>query len=129
MATKEAEIFIRFTTQLKDLTRLEARQIEEALKIHEGLLGVLRDEIFILGYEQLGWLVGRELSVKEIALFGTEHSSVLTQDEGAMYFFVQALMEKRDISNEERLDLIYVMPKQYQKYLMKRFGFHPIPYS
>ncbi|CUH65062.1 hypothetical protein TL5118_01131 [Thalassovita autumnalis] len=46
-----------------------------------------------------------------------------------MYFFVQALMEKRDISNEERLDLIYVMPKQYQKYLMKRFGFHPIPYS
>ncbi|CUH66996.1 hypothetical protein TL5118_01982 [Thalassovita autumnalis] len=67
MATKEAEIFIRFTTQLKDLTRLEARQIEEALKIHEGLLGVLRDEIFILGYEQLGWLVGRELSVKEIA--------------------------------------------------------------
>ncbi|WP_207383438.1 hypothetical protein, partial [Thalassovita autumnalis] len=65
----------------------------------------------------------------EIALLGTEHSSVLTQDEGAMYFFVQALMEKRDISNEERLDLIYVMPKQYQKYLMKRFGFHPIPYS
>lgn len=127
MSTEEATIFKNFVLTLDDLTGLSSQKIENALEICEGLSGVLREEWFILGYEQLGWLLAEELTTEEIKAFGSNNAKLLTQDTGAMYFFTQALMEKSDISNDERLNLIYSMPEQYHKYLLMRFGFRPIP--
>ncbi|MEP4247196.1 hypothetical protein [Tateyamaria sp.] len=126
MRTEAAEIFREFVTQLTTLTGVKLQKIEAALDVHDGLSGILREGYFILGYQQLGWLLARELTIKEIEDFGANNTSFLTQDEGDMYFFTQALMEKSDISSDARLGLILSMPEQYQQYLLMRFGFCPI---
>ena len=125
MSAEAAEIFKGFVTQLNVLTGLETQKIEAALEVHDGLSGILHEGWFILGYQELGWCLASELTIEEISKLGSNNTSFLTQDEGMMYFFIQALMEKSGISNDVRLNLILSMPKPYQEYLLKRFGLSP----
>ena len=122
MSDQEAQTFLNFVEQLGQLTEISQAEIADAFRVHGGLSGVVKHGWYVLGYQQLGWLLAGKLSLDQLKSFGETNTELLLQDTEGLYFFVQALVEKEHLSLEERLKLIETMPKPYQPYLFRRFS-------
>ncbi len=117
----EINVFTEFVDFLEAHQILNSDDVENALSFLDGLEGVISERTFILGYEGLARYLNKKLSLVELKEFAKNHVEILAKDGDARYFFAQALMEKKDLSETERVELIYLMPRTYQPFLLRRF--------
>lgn len=118
--TKE---FLDFLNELVKKKLLTDKEIDESLYYLDGLNEVLNDRLFISAYENIAWYLTDKYQSEIIKKFVEENKRLLNSNEGAKYFFCQALLDQNDLSHEERKNIIRVMPEGYQRYLLKRFGY------
>lgn len=116
------EEFSRFIETLKSGSVLSASEIDKALAFLDGVCGVISEGTFILGYEGLARCIGEKLSFDEQKAFVQRHCEILAKDADARYFFAQSLVDNSVLQKDERVELIGLMPSNYQPFLLKRFS-------
>ena len=118
---RSPKAFVWFTNKLQELGYLNELEIEKALSSLAGVKGVVSDEFYISGYEELGWFLSNKLSLIQLKTFALENRDLLSDDRGDRYFFVQALVDQPKFTFSDRIDLIESMPERLQIFLKRRF--------
>lgn len=117
----ENEAFSHFIKYLKSSGVLSAAEVDETLAFLDGVCGVVSEGTYILGYEALARCIGRKLLFDEQRAFVERHAEELAKDADARYFFAQSLVDSPTLQQDERIELIGLMPSNYQPFLLKRF--------
>lgn len=119
LETNEFSLFIEF---LKSNGVLSVDEVDDALAFLDGVYGIVSEGTYILGYEALARCIGKKLSFGEQKAFSEAHMEELATDVDARYFFAQSLVDNPILQQDERIELIGLMPSNYQPYLLKRFS-------
>lgn len=119
LETNEFSLFIEF---LKSNGVLSVNEVDDALAFLDGVYGVASEGTYILGYEALARCIGKKLSFDEQRAFVERQIEELAKDSDARYFFAQSLLDSPTLQQDERVELIGLMPNNYQPFLLKRFS-------
>ncbi|KIC36104.1 hypothetical protein RA27_22460 [Ruegeria sp. ANG-R] len=118
----ETKAFSHFVEFLKSSGVLSADEVDEALAFLDGVCGVVSEGTYTLGYEGLARCIGKKLAFDEQRAFVERHFEEMGEDADARYFFAQSLIDNPTLQQNERIELIGLMPSNYQPFLLKRFS-------
>lgn len=118
----ETKAFSHFIEFLKSRGVLSVDEVDDALAFLGGVCGVISEGTYILGYEGLARSIGKKLSFDEQKAFVESNFEELAKDADARYFFAQSLVDSPSLQQDERVELIGLMPSNYQSFLLKRFS-------
>ena len=72
---RSPKAFVWFTNKLQELGYLNELEIEKALSSLAVVKGVVSDEFYISGYEELGWFLSNKLRLPPSLFIDTKLSS------------------------------------------------------
>lgn len=117
-----SKFFELFLEWVLSLNLIERENLGIALEEFGGICGVIKDELYISAYEEIGRQIAKNLSYDALCEFLESNSEKLSENSAQLYYFVEAIVDEVSVAVEDVKPLISVCPEQYRSFLIKRFS-------
>ncbi len=111
--------FINFIHWILNEGILKQEAIDMALEDIDGVEGVIKDNLYVSGYELIGHYISDHLDFQKIKHIFSIGKDMFKIDSATRYYFIEAIIQDNKFTIDQKNILINLSPDDYKQYLCR----------